>query len=360
MTRNIQQPPSLPCRPRDVRDVRDVRPSVLSRAQLRACGVSPARAAARCGADGPWQRTLPGVYVLHRRPLTADERLRAALLYAGRPPAPGRRGAPGGDPGAGYGGAVVTGFAALALRGFAVVPPPGEWSGIDVLVPHARRSRPVGYVRPVRSAAVPPPGWVRGLPVAPVERALADAVAGLRAPSAVRRLLVGAVRGGHCEPGAAVDELGRIGLLDRPPVARAADALLAEDRAMAESRLYDLVMEHDLPQPLWNVCLRLPGGPRLGAVDAYWPGRAVAVALVAGGPGRGGPGDGGRHRTEREARWAAHAAEREHLERLGITVVRLAPEGLRDAGGRQAAAVRTALRAAADREPAARVVVLPR
>ncbi|MFF8710924.1 hypothetical protein ACF07T_05685 [Streptomyces sp. NPDC015184] len=356
MTRNIQHPSPLPCRPRATGDVRR---SVLSRAQLRACGVSPARAAARCGADGPWQRTLPGVYVLHRRPLTGDERLRAALLYAGGPPAPGRRGAPGGDPGAGYGEAVVTGFAALALHGFAVAPPPGEWSGIDVLVPRTRRLRPVGYVRPVRSAAAPQPGWVRGLPVAPVERALADAVAGLRDPAAVHRLLVGAVRGGHCEPGAAVDELGRAGLLGRPPVARAADALLAEDRAMAESRLYDLVIDHDLPQPLWNVRLRLPGGPDLGAVDAYWPERAVAVELVAGAPGHGGPGAEGRRRTEREARWAAHAAEREHLERLGITVVRLAPEGLRDAGDRQAAVVRTALMAAADREPAARVVVLP-
>jgi hypothetical protein len=360
MTRNIQHPPPFPCRPRATGDVRR---SVLSEAQLRARGISPAQAAARCGADGPWQRTLPGVYVLHPRPLTGEERLRAALLYAGRPPATGRRGAPGRpgpdeDPGSGYGEAMVTGFAALALHGFATAPPPGEWSGIDVLVPHTRRLRPVRYVRPVRSAAPPLPEWVRGLPVAPVERALADAVAGLRDPSAVRRLLTGAVRGGHCEPGAVVVELSRAGLLGRPFVAQAVDSLLAEGRAMAESRLYDLVRTHDLPEPLWNVCLRLPGGPHLGAVDAYWPEQAVAVELITRAPRYSRPDDG-RRRAEHEAWWTAYAARREHLERLGITVVHLAPEKLRDAGEQQAVVVRTALMAAVDRESAAYVVILP-
>ena len=54
------------------------------------------------------------------------------------------------------------------------------------------------------------------------------------------------------------------------------------------------------------------------------------------------------------------AAEREHLERLGVTVVHVAPRKLRVAAEQQATVVRTALMAAADREPAAYVVVLPR
>jgi hypothetical protein len=48
------------------------------------------------------------------------------------------------------------------------------------------------------------------------------------------------------------------------------------------------------------------------------------------------------------------------LERLGITVVHLTPRQLRDAPEQQATVVRTALMAAADRDPAAYVVVLPR
>ncbi|MGW2176537.1 hypothetical protein ACWCXX_00300 [Streptomyces sp. NPDC001732] len=361
MTRNTQHTPPSPCRPRTTGDVRR---GVLSEAQLRARGVSPAQAAAQCGADGPWQRTLPGVYVLHRQPLTDEERLRAALLYAGRPPAPGRRGGPGrpgpgADPESGYGEAMVTGFAALTLHGFAVTPPPGEWTGIDVLVTRTRRPRPVRYVRPVRSADPPLPERVRGLPVAPVERALADAVAGLRDLSAVPRLLTGAVHGGHCEPGAVVSELSRARLLGRPAVAQAVDSLLAEGRTMAESRLYELVRAHDLPDPLWNVYLRLPGGPHLGAVDAYWPEQAVAVELATRAP-RHSRLDDERRQAEHEAQWTAYAARREHLERLGITVVHLTPEKLRDAGEQQAAVVRTALMAAADREPAAYVMILPR
>lgn len=156
-----------------------------------------------------------------------------------------------------------------------------------------------------------------------------------------------------------VRELSRAKLLGRSQVVAAVDSFLAEGRAVAESRLYEMVRAHDLPEPLWNVELRLPGGPRLGGVDAYWPEQAVAVELDTRAPRRGGPGDG-RRGEENGAQWSAYAARREHLERLGITVVHLTPKKLRDASEQQAVVVRTALMAAADREPAAQVTVLPR
>ncbi len=81
-----------------------------------------------------------------------------------------------------------------------------------------------------------------------------------------------------------VRELSEAELLGRPAVVGAVDALLAEGRAAAEARLYAMVREHGLPDPVWNVELRLPGGPRLGAVDAYWPDHAVAVELDARAP----------------------------------------------------------------------------
>ncbi|WP_406739898.1 hypothetical protein [Streptomyces atratus] len=339
-----QNTPLSPCHPRTDGDVRQ---RVLSAAQLSARGVSAAEAAARCRAGGPWQQPLPGVYVLHPEPPTGEERLVSALLYAGRPPASGRRGVPaqpegGTDPGTGYGEAMITGLAALALHGFATAPPPSPAAGIDVLVPRTRRLRSVGHVRVVRSSAMPRAEQVDGLPVAPVERALADAIAGLQDPLAVRGLLIEAVRGGHCEPAAVVRELSCAKLLGRPQVVQAVDSFLAEGRALAEGRLYEMVRAYDLPEPLWNVELRLPGGPCLGGVDAYWPEQAVAVELDARAP------------------WSGYAAEREHLERLGVTVVRLSPKKLRDAGEQQAVVVRTALMAAADREPAAYVMILPR
>lgn len=353
-----QNTPLSPCH---LRITSDVRQRVLSAAQLKACGVSAAQAAGQCRTGGPWQQPLPGVYVLHPGPLSGRERLRSALLHAGRPPAAARRtvAAQSGGIDPAYGEAMVTGLAALSLHGFAAAPATVSLDRIDVLVPRVRRLRSVRFVRLVRTPELPEPELLDGVPVAPVARALADAVAGLADASVVRRLLSEAVRGGHCEPAVVVGELNRAKVLGRPQVVNAVDSLLAEGRALAEDRLYDLVRGHDLPEPLWNVDLRLPGGPHLGGVDAYWPGEAVALELDTRAP-RYSRLDDDRRQEEHEAQWSAYTARREHLERLGVTVVHLSPKKLRDAPAQQAVVVRTALMAAAGREPAAYVVILPR
>ncbi|MGW6203186.1 hypothetical protein ACWF9B_06000 [Streptomyces sp. NPDC055089] len=353
--------PNTPLSPCHFRITSAARQRVLSVSQLKTHGVSPAQAAEQCRTGGPWQEPLPGVFVLHPGRLSGHERLRSALLYAGRLPASGRRTVPaqaeGADPG--YGEAMITGLAALALYGFAAAPPALATDRVDILVPRIRRLRSARYVRLVRSSDLPRPEQRDGLPVAPVARALADAVAGLGDTHAVRRLLTEAVRGGHCEPAVLVGELNRAKVLDRPQVVNAVDSLLAEGRALAEERLYDMVRAHGLPEPLWNVDLRLPGGPHLGAVDAYWPEEAVAVELDTRAP-RHSRIDDDHRRREHEAEWSAYAARREHLERLGVTVVHLTPRKLRDAREQQATVVRTALMAAADREPVAYVMILPR
>lgn len=326
----------------------DVQRRVLSGPQLRAHGVSAARVAAQCRPGGPWQQLLPGVYLLHPGPATSEERLHGALLYAGRPAVPAQCG-PGAAPTPQYGEAMITGLAALALHRFSSAPPLLSLDRIDVLVPRTRRLRSTGYARLVRAHALPRPHEITGVPVAPVERALADAVAQLADANAVRRLLTEAVRAGHCEPTAAVKELSRARLLNRPHVVDAVDSLLAEGRALAEDRLYEMVSRGGLPDPVWNVDLRLPGGPHLGGVDAYWPEQAVAVELDTRAP-----------RHDEDALWSEYARKREHLERLGITVVHITPKKLRDSLEQQATVVRTALMAATDRDPAAYVVVLPR
>lgn len=339
--------------------VSGARHSVLSVRQLKEHGVTPSAAAARCRPGGPWRRLLPGVVLLHPGPATDEERLHAALLYT-RGPARGGDTAvtPGGD-----GTAMITGLAALALHHFPSAPPLPSLDLVDVLVPRTRRLRSTGYVRVVRGQALPRPEEIAGLPTAPVPRALADAVDRIPEAAVVRRLLLEAVRGGHCEAASIVRELGRARLLSRPHVADAVAAVHAADRAVAEGRLYGMVRGHRLPEPLWNVVLRLPGGagqpgPLLGGVDAYWPDQAVALELdmrpEAGirGPSPNPPARG-----------------HEFMERLGITVVRVAPDRLRQAPADQATIVRTALMAAADLllaappgdpGPAARVVVLPR
>jgi hypothetical protein len=174
-------------------------------------------------------------------------------------------------------------------------------------------------------------------------------VADLPDAGAVRRLLTEAVRGGHCDPAAVVRALTDAKLLNRPHVVDAVDSLLAEGRAIAEQRLYRMVREFGLPDPVWNVDLRLPGGPHLGGLDAYWPEHAVAVELDTRAP-----------RQDEDAMWSEYARKREHLERLGITVVHITPRKLRESPEQQATVVRTALMASADRDPAAYVLVLPR
>lgn len=325
-------------------------PRLMTAHQLRQRGISAARVAEHTRTGGPWRQLLPDVYLLDGGPVTGEDRLRAALLYAGRAvPAQGRRGTAG----AGRSAAMVTGLAALAAHGFESAPPLPSLDAVDVLVPRTRRLRSTGFVRLIRTASLPEPEPVGGLALAPVARALADAVAELADVRSVRLLLTEAVRDGHCEPGTIVRELAAARLLSRPYVVGAVDALLAEGRARAEERLYALVRDGALPEPLWNVDLRLPGGPYLGGVDAFWPDHAVAVELDTRAPRFCGS-------FADDARYEPGAAKREHLERLGVTVVHLTPRTLREAPEQQTVVVRTALTAAGDREPAAPLVVLPR
>ena len=312
---------------------------LASAAQLRTQGVAAGEVAARCRPGGGWQQLLPGVFLLQPGPPTSEDRLNAALLYARRAGAVPPQGPE----------AMITGLAALTLHRFSSAPPLTALDRIDVLVPRTRRLRSTGWVRVVRAVENPEPVELTGVPVAPAARAVADAVSGLSDAETVRRLLTEAVRGGHCEPAAIVRELSRARLLTRPHVVDAVDTLLAEGRSLSEERLYEMVREFGLPDPLWNVDLRLPGGPHLGGVDAYWPDQSVAVELDTRAP-----------RQEDDALWSEYTRKREHLERLGITVVHLTPRKLREALDQQATVVRTALMAAPDRQPSAYVVVLPR
>ncbi|MFH9420918.1 hypothetical protein [Streptomyces sp. NPDC017529] len=334
-----------PLSPRTLHSRNGAGPRVLTSRQLREHGIGAAEAAERCRPGGPWQQVLPGVHLLHPGPPTSEERLHAVLLYAASrvPDVPAQGG------GAPAEEAMITGLAALALHRFSAAPPLLSLDRIQVLVARTRRLRTTGFAQVVRTPVMPVPQRVTGVPVAPVPRALADAVGGLTDACTVRRLLTEAVRGGHCEATAVVRELSQARLLNQPHVVDAVDALLAEGRAMAEGRLYELVREYGLPDPLWNVDLRLPGGPHLGGVDAYWPEQAVAVEIDARAP-----------RPEEDELWSQHARKREHLEQLGLTVVHVTPRKLRDAPEQQAAVLRTALMAAEDQDPGAYVVVLPR
>ncbi|MGP3969009.1 hypothetical protein [Streptomyces sp. 6N223] len=329
-----------PMTPRPLRELTETRRRVMTTQELREHGVSTAAAARRCRPGGDWQMPLPGVFLLHPGPPTPEEMLHAVLSYTGGKP----------------GEAMVSGLAGLALHGFTAVPPLAALNRVDVLVPRTRRLRSCGCARIVRTHRLPRAVTREGFPVAPAPRALADAVVRLADPLAVRRLMSEAVRGGHTEPHAVVSEFTRARLMARPQVAGAIETLMSEGRAIAEGRLMELVRLGGLPDPCWNVELWLPGGPSLGAVDAYWPDHAVAVRIEARVPRQPtGPGND----TSTDA-FSEDRLRQASMERLGIALVHLTPRKLREAVEQQITAVRDALLQAATRDPAGYVVVLPR
>ncbi|UED86371.1 hypothetical protein [Streptomyces profundus] len=331
----------VPLTPGQRPELADAARRVTTIEALRAQGVSPAATRRRCRPGGPWQMPLPGVVLLHADPPDRPELLHAVLRYTA----------------GGSGEAVLTGLAALALHGLALhglarAPEPGAPDDrVDVLVPHTRRLRSVGPARITRTARLPRPVRVAGLPVAPVARALADALPHLPDTARDRLPLHEAVRRGHCEPRSLIAELDHAGWLDDPGVAVAVDDLLAAGRPAAEDLLFHMVRQGGLPDPCWNVALWLPGGPFLGRVDAYWPEAAVAIHLDTRVPRQRGqrptPRDAERHRREQT------------LKGLGVTLVRIPPRALQTSWRRQATAVRAALQAAATRPTTDWVVVLP-
>ncbi|GAA2470281.1 hypothetical protein GCM10010406_02260 [Streptomyces thermolineatus] len=313
----------------------------------------------RCRPGGPWQELLPGVLLLHDLPPTPEDRLHAALLYAApaeEEPGEATDGTEGSGP---YGGGscapMVTGMAALALHGLDAARQRQTRSRpaaprVDVLVAGPHRPADAGFVRVTGAVrgSLPHPVVVDGVPCAPVPRALADAVARLHDPHSVRTLLVEAVRGGRCDAASAVRELAAAGQLSRPHVVDAADALLAQDRTASEGLLYEMVRGAGVPDPLWNVDLKVPGGPWLGGVDAYWPDHGVVLELDT------------RSVDDGEALWSAGVERREHLELLGLQVLRVTPDQLRDSVPQQARTLRTALLMSSELPGAARLVILPR
>ncbi|MFC5664046.1 hypothetical protein ACFP3U_13750 [Kitasatospora misakiensis] len=139
---------------------------IVTRAQLRGLGVPSGTIAHRLRPGGPWQRVLPRVICLQTGRLTAHQRLRAALAYAG----------PKGRPAPEAGEVLLTGAAVLADAGLPSAGHPADLAEVDVLIPGQRRVADRGFVRIHRAGGAMPGGFERddGLWSTSVARALAD------------------------------------------------------------------------------------------------------------------------------------------------------------------------------------------
>ncbi|MEU6235830.1 hypothetical protein [Kitasatospora sp. NPDC047058] len=136
---------------------------IVTRAQLRRLGVPPGTIAHRLRPGGPWQQVLPRVICLQNGRLTAHQRLRAALAFAG----PKGRAPQAGE-------VLLTGVAVLAGAGLPSAGHPADLSEVDVLIPGRRRVADREFVRVHRACGAMPGGFERddGLWSATVARAL--------------------------------------------------------------------------------------------------------------------------------------------------------------------------------------------
>ena len=294
-------------------------------------GVAAAEADEQCRPGGPWQQILPGRVPAppgpaHQRGAAA----RGAAAYAApatsaRPAVPAQPGAgepaPAGVPEADDHRPRGPDPARLTVRPAAAVPGPHRRPGPAACAGCARRAARTSCARP----RCRPAEQVTGVPVAPVPRALADAVAAAHGRERGAAAAVEAVRGGHCEPAAVVRELTR-GQAAEPAArgGRRGRAARRGPRASPRSACTGWCASTVCPTRSGTWTCGCPAARTSAGWTPTGREHAVAVELDTRAP-----------RQDEDALWSEYARKREHLERLGITVVHLTPE---EAAGRAGAA----------------------
>lgn len=241
---------------------------------------------------------LPGVYLTTTGQPAWEQRQVAALLFAGS-------------------GSLITGPAALWNYRVTKIAP----RVVDVLIPLDRQRTSPGFVTVHRTRRMPKEAICDG-PVryAPAERAVADTVRAMtvRDLDAVRAVVAGAVQQGRCTIADLAAELQagpiRGSAAFRGVLAEVIDGV----RSPAEADLRTLIRASELPQPLYNPKLYLPGGVFLAQPDAWWPGHGVAAEVDS------------REWHLSPADWESTMARHARMSAAGIVVLHFSPRQQRD------------------------------
>jgi hypothetical protein len=230
---------------------------VINSAQTRECGIPKSTVSSWCKpGNGKWQRLLPGVYLTVTGKPTPDQRLMAALLYAGVRSA-------------------ITGPA--ALRAYRLRAPGPDI--IDVLVPQATRRQSVGFVRVHRTRHLPRVRKAGVIRIAAPARAVADAAQVLPALDDVRAVVAEAIQKQTCSIAELGLELPKVGAGNSGRLRTALADVRAGSRSVAEIRFRERVEKSALPRPEYNVFLRHADGADIGEVDAWWADAGVSVEI---------------------------------------------------------------------------------
>lgn len=214
--------------------------------QLRQAGVSDRRTRRLCGPGGPWRRLHPGVVLLRNTAPTRQHLLRAALVRYGP-------------------GVVITGADALQAHGVKY-PVPGE---IRLLVPDHCRVVACEGVRLARTARLPEPVLVDGLPFAPPLRATLDLARAEPDPARIRHLLTLPLYWGLCDRQELLTEL-EAGPQRGTAAVRKVLRELDEGPIQAHGLATRVLDRAHLPPPSWDQTICDRRGRRLGEADAWW------------------------------------------------------------------------------------------
>ncbi|WP_410594643.1 hypothetical protein [Amycolatopsis sp. lyj-23] len=231
--------------------------------QLRRAGVSDRRTRRLCGPGGPWRRLHPGVVLLRNTAPTRQELLHAALVRYGP-------------------GVVITGADALQAHGVKY----RVEGDIRLLVPSQCRVVAAEGVRLARTARLPEPLEVDGLPFAPPARAALDLARTEPELARVRQLLTLPLYWGLCDRQELLAELEsgpQRGTAAVRKVLRELEEGPIQAHGLA-ARVLDLA---HLPPPTWDQTICDRRGRKLGEADAWWdePGLAWRYRCT---PGTGG------------------------------------------------------------------------
>jgi hypothetical protein len=162
---------------------------------------------------------------------------------------------------------VLTGFEAARLQGVTRLPPDGR---VHVLIPHESKVASWGLAMVERTRKMPEPTIHRGLPLAPLPRAMIDAAHRLENVDLIRAMVADAIQHRLCTPADLARELAAGSTIGSARPRRVLAEIEDGVRSAAEAWAHSLIKRSSLPAPAWNVELLSQDGRLLGIADAWW------------------------------------------------------------------------------------------
>ncbi|MDX6211546.1 MAG: hypothetical protein QOF82_633 [Frankiales bacterium] len=269
---------------------------LLTAQQAIALGIDDAAIHRRTRGERPrWRRVAPRVYATFLHPLTFQQKVIVAWLYAGD-------------------GAVLTGAASLHWLGMLYLPTEVKALPVDVLLPADRECKGTELVRVQRTIRMPSAVNVDHVHCAPVYRAVADCARRLRTYSGVLGLLTCALNSGQVTLQALALELAEGPVRGSRQLRRALVEASFDIRSVPEAELLRLVAHAGLPAPLVNVAIMVDG--RRFIPDFRW---GMVIVEV----------DSHLHHVLRPGGPAATERRRLILQAAGYHVIPVTPEQIR-------------------------------